>query len=89
MDVSSLPRGIFFPLIAKLLHLIDNVTDPRLRPNLAIVAENAAMDSLIAEAEIDEDADYLHPFRGTAEREATASHPKVWFPILGEGQKSN
>lgn len=88
VDVSSLPRGIFFPLIAKLLHLIDNLTDPRLRPNLVVfVAENAAMDSLIAEAEIDEDADYLHPFRGTAEREATASHPKVWFPILGEGQK--
>ena len=88
VDVSSLPRSIFFPLIAKLLYIIDKIADPKLRPNLIVlVAENAAMDALIVEAEIDEDAGYLHPFRGTAEREATADHPKVWLPILGERQR--
>jgi len=87
VDVSSLPRGIFFPLVAKLLHLIDRVPERAPRPNLmVIVGENAALDGLITDDGIDEDADYLYPFRGGAEREATASHPKVWLPILGERQ---
>jgi hypothetical protein len=87
VDVSSLPRGIFFPLIAKLLHLIDRFPGSGQRPNLIIlVGENAALDGLITDDGIDEDADYLHPFRGGAEREATAAHPKVWLPILGERQ---
>jgi hypothetical protein len=87
VDVSSLPRGIFFPLIAKLLHLIDRLPESGQKPNLMIlVGENAALDGLITDDGIDEDADYLHPFRGGAERESTASLPKVWLPILGERQ---
>jgi hypothetical protein len=88
VDVSSLPRSIFFPLIAKLLHLIDRLPALRGKPNLVVlVGENARMDGLIADDGIDEDADYLFPFRGRAEREATAAHPKVWVPILGERQE--
>jgi hypothetical protein len=87
VDVSSLPRGIFYPLIAKLLHLIDQIPDAKQKPNLMIlVGESAALDGLITDDGIDEDADYLHPFRGGAEREATAALPKVWLPILGERQ---
>jgi hypothetical protein len=88
VDVSSLPRSIFFPLVAKLLHLIDRLPESRQKPNLLVlVGENARMDGLITDDGIDEDADYLFPFRGRAEREATAAHPKVWVPILGERQE--
>ena len=88
VDISSLPRTIFFPLVAKLLYLLDRiVASGKPCPNLVVlVSENPVLDSLMGEDGIDEDADYVHPFRGSAEREATATHPKVWLPILGERQ---
>jgi hypothetical protein len=44
------------------------------------------VDAHITEEGIDEDADYIHPFRGAVERESAAGRPKVWFPLLGENQ---
>jgi hypothetical protein len=88
VDISSLPRGIFYPVVAKLLYLLDKATAAGLAtPNLIVlVSENPVLDGRIREEGISEDADYVHPFRGSAEREATANYPKVWLPILGEGQ---
>jgi hypothetical protein len=88
VDISSLPRSIFYPVIAKLLFLLDRMAAAgSTTPNLVVLAsENPVLDSLIQEEGISEDADYVHPFRGSAEREAAANHPKVWLPILGEGQ---
>jgi hypothetical protein len=86
VDVSSLPRSVYFPVVAKLLHLLDGVKDGA-APNLFVmVSENAELDRRIVEEGIDEDADYIHPFRGAVERESAAGRPKVWFPLLGENQ---
>jgi hypothetical protein len=86
VDVSALPRSVYFPIVAKLLHLIDSQIGPR--PNLLmLVCENPDLDSGIIEHDIDEDADFLHPFRGGADREARAVVPRVWYPVLGEGQR--
>src|SRR5205823_6362511 len=87
VDVSSLPRSVYFPVVAKLLFLVDGISDGR-GPNLfALVTESAVLDRRIVEEGIDDDADYIHPFRGGVEREATASWPRVWFPLIGEGQQ--
>jgi hypothetical protein len=51
-----------------------------------MVSESAELDRSIVEEGIDEDADYIHPFRGALERESAAGRPKVWFPLLGENQ---
>ena len=84
LDVSSLPRSIFYPLMAKLLHLVERGGR---RINLfVIVAENPDLDKQIVDEGIDEDADYVHLFRSGAERMATAEEPNVWIPVLGEGQ---
>lgn len=86
VDVSSLPRAIYFPVLAKLLYLLDGIEGER-APNLfLLVSENAGLDSRIEEEGIDEDADYVHPFRGGVERESLAGRPRVWFPLLGERQ---
>ncbi|MBZ5524802.1 MAG: hypothetical protein LAP21_21395 [Acidobacteriia bacterium] len=86
VDVSSLPRSVYFPAVAKLLHLLDGVRDGAV-PNLFVmVSENAELDRRVIEEGIDEDADYIHPFRGAVERESAAGRPKVWFPLLGENQ---
>jgi len=86
VDVSSLPRTVYFPVVAKLLYLLDGMADPG-SPNLfVLVSENAALDRCIVEEGIDEDAGYIHPFRGGVDRESTAGIPRVWFPLLGESQ---
>lgn len=57
-------------------------------PNLfVLVSESAELDRRIMDEGIDEDADYIHPFRGAVERESAAGRPKVWFPLLGENQR--
>jgi hypothetical protein len=87
VDISALPRSIFFPLIAKMLYLLDEHAAGKGRrgPNLhVLVAENPALDCQIQEEGVDDTASYVHPFGGGLEMEATADHPKVWIPVLGE-----
>jgi hypothetical protein len=86
VDVSSLPRSIFYPLLAKLLHLIEKRKGSSPINLLALVAENPDLDARIIDEGIDEEADYVDLFRSGADRMASAQHPKVWFPILGETQ---
>jgi hypothetical protein len=87
VDVSSLPRSVYFPVVAKILYLLDRVKDG-VAPNLfVLVSESPELDRRIMEEGIDEDADYIHPFRGAVERESAAERPKVWFPLLGENQR--
>jgi hypothetical protein len=86
VDVSSLPRSVYFPVVAKMLFLLDGI-DGKGSPNLfVLVSESAALDGQIVEEGIDEDAGYIHPFRGGVDRESAAGVPRVWFPLLGESQ---
>jgi hypothetical protein len=89
LDISALPRGIYFPLIAKILYLLDEGANhgPGTKPNLhVVVAEDAILDRRIQDEGVDDTATYVHPFGGGLEMEATADHPKVWIPVLGERQ---
>jgi hypothetical protein len=89
VDISALPRGIYFPLIAKILYLLDEgtVDGGGRKPNLhVVVAEDPLLDRRIQDEGVDEAATYVHPFSGGLEMEATADHPKVWIPVLGERQ---
>jgi hypothetical protein len=86
VDVSSLPRSVYFPVVAKLLFLLDGMDGTR-SPNLfVLVSESATLDERIVEEGIDEDGGYIHPFRGGVDRESAAAVPRVWFPLLGESQ---
>jgi hypothetical protein len=86
IDVSSLPRCVYFPVVAKLLYLLEGM-DAAPIPNLfVLVSESAPLDLRIIEEGIDEDAGYIHPFRGGMDRESAAALPRVWFPLLGERQ---
>jgi hypothetical protein len=85
VDISGMPRSVFFPLVARLLHLVDHAsTDSR---NLFIlVAEDPLLDANIIQEGIDELADYLAMFRDGFDQEATADRPRVWLPLLGESR---
>jgi hypothetical protein len=87
VDVSSLPRSVYFPVVAKLLFLLDGIKNGLTTNLFVLVSESAVLDGRIVEEGIDEDADYIHPFRGAVERESAADRPRVWFPLLGENQR--
>lgn len=87
VDVSAMPHSIYFPLIHKLLVLIDSAQkNAEISPNLHIVvSEDQELDSCIVDEGLEENASYLHSF-GAIDLEATKDRPRVWIPILGEGQ---
>lgn len=90
IDISSLPLNIYFPLIGKILTIFDQEKKLGKKhiPNLhVIVSENTIMDSSIKKMGLFSDAKYLHGLTGRLEVQATDDIPKVWIPILGEGQK--
>lgn len=89
VDVSALPRGLYFPLIAKLLSIFDNPPkDGTMRNLYAIVAHSPVLDASIHDEGIDDNATFLHGFSAAEfEREATREQPRVWLPVLGRGQR--
>lgn len=84
IDISALPRGIYFSLVGKFLTFIDNYATRSVPNFFVIVSENAKIDMIIKEKEIDEDVGYLHGFGGNLELASEADEPVIWFPILGE-----
>jgi hypothetical protein len=81
VDISAMSRGIFFPLVSKLIAIIDSTNQIK---NLhLVVAENPELDSTIKTEGLAERASYLHGF-GSIEVEMYKDLPKVWIPILGE-----
>jgi hypothetical protein len=92
IDISALPRSIYFPIIGKSLHITDqlkltSLSSTTLIPNIyVIVSENPILDTRIVKIGIDDNANYIQGFGGSLEMEATSELPKVWIPILGEGR---
>lgn len=87
IDISALPRGIYFSLIGKLLKVIDFYFDDNIKsPNLFVLtAENADIDANISELGIDEDLHFPHGFGGGVDLESL-DIPTVWLPLLGENK---
>ena len=88
VDISALPRGIYFSLIGKLLTLIDvNKIDGIENHNLFILtSENANIDQSTIEEDIDDDLKFTFGFGGGLE--LTSDDALIWFPILGANKKT-
>ena len=88
VDVSGMPRSVFFPLLSRLLYLVDSASaSGRQTPNLfAVVSEDVGIDAAITHEGVDEFADFLPYFHGGFDREADSEKPRVWLPILGENR---
>jgi len=87
VDISAMPRNIYFPLIKQIDNLIQNMVHKGLGKNLhVIVAEEFIRDIRIRQ-ELDENASYMFSFSGGMELEGNADTPIIWFPILGEGKQ--
>jgi len=90
IDISSMPRGIYFPIITKLLYLLDakawNEASEASVNLHVLVAEQVSIDEKIQEEGIDDHAAYMHGFSSDLVQESTANAPKIWIPVLGEGK---
>jgi hypothetical protein len=86
VDISALPRGIYFSLLGKLLTYIDRMPPSNSIPNLMVaVAENPELDMNIQEEGVDEDLNFLHGFGGEIDLSSSeGTEPLIWLPILGE-----
>lgn len=90
LDISAMPRAVYIPLIAKILHILDHAraaAGPKHLNLHVFVWEDPLLDQNIRDEGIEDTAVYLHPYSGAMDREATAGQPKVWIPLLGEGQR--
>jgi len=91
VDISAMPRGIYFPIIAKILNIIDANTHDGISThpvNLhVLVAEQVSADKEIQEEGIDDHATYMYGFSSDLIQEATLGVPKIWIPVLGEGKE--
>ena len=84
IDVSAMPRSVFFPLVAGLLALVDSRTVGPTPVNLFVmVSEDPALDADIRVEGVEEKAEFMASFTGGFDEEAT-TYPKVWVPVLGE-----
>lgn len=87
IDISAVPRSIYWSLISKVLYLLDKYNNQD-TPNLHIfVLENAYLDQDIHEIGIDDSANYIQGFSGGLNMQSTEEVPRVWIPILGEDQR--
>lgn len=87
-DISAMPRGIFIPLLNKLLSLVDNHNKSRSEGiiNLhVVITENPALDSKIQNLGSTDEATFIHGFT-VPEKTITKDLKKVWIPLLGESQ---
>ena len=89
VDVSAMLRSVYFPLLARILYLLDHRLSRQTAPiNLhVLVAEDPGYDSSIRKEGIDEKAEFLASFGGGFDEEGTPT-PKVWIPMLGEGKRT-
>lgn len=84
VDISALPRGIYFSLIGKVQAVIDEYYADKNINFFVIISENAQLDSHIKEFEPDSELSYVFGFRGGSE--LTSDEKEIiWLPILGEG----
>jgi hypothetical protein len=90
VDISAMPKGLYFSLIAKILHLLEN-EEKLLQKDLpnffTIVSENIELDKLIEDSGIDEEPKLIRGYAKELERSAISEIPYIWIPILGENKK--
>lgn len=84
VDITALPSGIYFPLIATLLNEYDEADTPSWNLH-CVVCENVDLDDRIY-SEGGDRAERVYGFGGQYERESEPEVIRVWAPVLGEHQ---
>lgn len=91
IDVSSMPIGVYFPIIRTLLDWINfnkiHQKDGKKLNLHVVVSENASFDGKILSLGMHDKVTFMHKFGKILQSEAKKSLRRVWIPVLGENQK--
>jgi len=84
VDISALPRGIYFSLIGQIQAILDEFYSDSDINFFIITAENADLDAKTREFTPDSELSYVYGFKGGSELTSDKKQV-IWLPILGEG----
>lgn len=87
VDISAMPRVVALSAIATLIHSQDMDCESGKKTNLHVVAAESVRTDLDARGSLMDEVTNLVGFSGRLNEETTEHVPRVWFPILGEGQR--
>jgi hypothetical protein len=89
VDISAMPRTVALTAIAQLIALLDELAKSKDKSvNLhVVVAESANVDRSHS-GSLSDTVTSLVGFSGRLTSESSANLPRVWFPVLGEGQQA-
>lgn len=88
IDISAMPRMVAMTTVAKVLHDLDRLSKTNGKNvNLHVTtAESIAIDRGAGKGSLSESVTTVAGFSGALSAQADEHHPRVWLPILGEGQ---
>lgn len=90
VDVSAMPRTVGLTAITQLIALLDELVQkggPSVNLHV-VVAESVVSDRRHTSASLSDTVTSLVGFSGQLTAESTVNLPRVWFPVLGEGQSA-
>lgn len=87
IDISAMPRMVALSAIATLIHDLDKQSDEGGKEtNLHVVAAESVSTDLATKGSLMDEMTSLTGFSGRLNEQTTEDVPRVWFPVLGEGQ---
>ena len=88
VDISAMPRMVALTAVAKLIYDLDEIAaNGGKNINLHVTtAESVTADLMMAHGSLHEDVTSIVGFSGHLAAQGTEHVPRVWFPVLGEGQ---
>lgn len=87
IDISAMPRTVALSAITKLIHDLDKgASEDGPDINLHVIAAESVRTDLQATGSLMDEVTYLSGFSGHRGQQTTEHVPRVWFPVLGEGQ---
>ena len=88
IDISAMPRIVAMTAISQLIHLLDKLfEDEGIEVNLHVTTcESVSSDRAATSASLSDSVTSVVGFSGRLNGEVDEHIPRVWFPILGEGQ---
>jgi hypothetical protein len=87
IDISAMPRTIALTAIAQIIALLDEIAQkggPSV--NLHVVVAESVLADRGQTSSLSDTVTSLVGFSGQLTSESSANVPRVWFPVLGEGQ---
>lgn len=83
VDISAIPRGLYFPLINALYYKTKKNSNINL---FVLVSENVEIDKKIKEFSFDDNISYMYGFRSAIDKQSNQSKIKIFYPLLGENK---